>query len=103
MTPYEAFYGYSPPSLTDYVANSSKITSVDKRLSTRTQILAILCTNLLQDHNWIHNQANTSRSNVVFAIGDWLFLKLWPFHQTLVAVHNKTHKLFYMGDGSDYS
>ena len=92
MTPFEAVYGCSPPSLLDYLAGHSSIASLDDLLQSRTHILATLKFNLQRAQNRMQVQANSHRTDVNFDVHDWVFLKLQPYRQSTVA-HRKFHKL----------
>ena len=48
MSPFEALYGFKPPTIADYVPGSSKVDKVDDWLQHRQSILNILKDNLAQ-------------------------------------------------------
>ena len=87
MTPFEALYGYPPPRVLDHVAGTTRVDAVDLMLRDRQQILSLLKMNLCATQErmrWFANQKRVERS---FAVGDWVYLRLQPYKQTLV--HNK--------------
>nr|GEW68214.1 hypothetical protein [Tanacetum cinerariifolium] len=70
MTPFEAVYGRSPPSLLDYVLGYSSVASVEDLLQQCFSILLKLKENLLRAQNRMRNQENFKRIDVSFAVGD---------------------------------
>lgn len=92
MTPFEVVYGHLPPSLLDYVGGTSVVVAVKDLLQSRTSILQSITENLQWAQVRIRNQANAKRTDVTFQIGDYIFLKLQPYHQTSVA-SRQSHKL----------
>jgi hypothetical protein len=46
MTPFEALYGRSPPSVTSYISGSAQIAAVDDTLTRRMQLSHLLKENL---------------------------------------------------------
>ena len=91
-TPFEAVYGRPPPSLLDYVSGTSSVASVDEVLTDRTKMLATIKENLLRAQLRMRNQTNARRTDIEFAVHDWVFIKLQPYRQTSLA-HRKNHKL----------
>lgn len=88
MTPFEALYGRAPPSLTSYVAGSSKIAAIDENLAKRSDILQLLKNNLHRAQHRMIQQVNSKRRDKEFAEGDWVYLKLQPYRQ--VSVHRRS-------------
>eukprot|EP00253_Pinus_taeda_P033327 PITA_33327 len=70
MTPYEAFYGQLPPSLTSYIKGCSKVQAVDQLLQNRTTMLAHLRENRHQAQNCMKQQADQHHSECQFQEGD---------------------------------
>ncbi|GJV32947.1 ty3-gypsy retrotransposon protein [Tanacetum coccineum] len=92
MTPFEAVYGRPPPSLKDYVAGTSKLDAVDDLLHNRTELISQLQANIQRAQLRMRNQTNARRSDVHSQVDDWVFVKLQPYHQSSVALH-QSHKL----------
>lgn len=87
MTPFEALYGRTPPSLSSYVPGSSKVGTLDELLSQRAQILKVLKFNLNRARNRMEQQAILKRTEKFFEEGDWVYLKLQPYRQ--ISVKNR--------------
>lgn len=85
MTPFEAVYGIPPPRLLDYVSGTSRVQAVDEYLSDRNTILQELRCNLRLAQNRMKCQVDQGWREVSFAVGDYVYLKLQPYRQTLVA------------------
>nr|GEW21899.1 reverse transcriptase [Tanacetum cinerariifolium] len=92
MTPFEAVYGRSPPSLLDYIAGTSKVDAVDALLQSRTELISQLQSNIHRAQLCMCNQANAHRTDVEFQVDDWVFVKLQPYRQSSVALR-QSHKL----------
>jgi hypothetical protein len=86
FTPFEAVYGYPPPSLLSYVPGTSANTVVDSQLRDRTTIITLLKEHLQQAQNRMKNQADKKRTERVFVEGDWVYLRLQPYRQKSVAM-----------------
>lgn len=92
MSPYEAVYGRAPPTLLDYVGSGSTIDAVHTVLSERTRVMATLKDNLLRAQQRMKNQADRKRTDAVFNVGDWVFIKLQPYRQRSLT-QQPSHKL----------
>nr|XP_017178950.2 uncharacterized protein LOC108169681 [Malus domestica] len=88
MTPFQAVYGYPPPTVSSYLPGSSPVHLVDVTLKDRDTLLKHLRENLQLAQHRMRQQADKHRSERVFTVGDWVFLKLQPYRQTSVS---KTH------------
>lgn len=86
MSPFQALYGYAPPTFT--TDQSVKITegNVVEWMETRKLMLAVLKENLLRAQNRMKQYADKKRSDREFSIGDWVYLKLQPYRQITAAV-----------------
>ncbi|GJZ09854.1 reverse transcriptase [Tanacetum coccineum] len=95
MTPFEAVYGRSPPSLLDYVSRSFSVASVEDLLQPRSTILLKLKENLLRAQNQIRNQENLKRTDVSFIVGDWECIGPVAFRLGLPST-TKIHNVFHV-------
>ena len=81
MTPYEAQYGFSPPRLIDYVPGTTPVTAVDSILNSRQHILTLLKQNLVDAQARMKRQSDLHKTERVFKVGDWVYLRLQPYKQ----------------------
>jgi predicted AlkP superfamily phosphohydrolase/phosphomutase len=79
MTPFEALYGYPPPSIKEYVVSNFKAPIVKNYLATSDEILHILKNHLEQSRNQIKKQVDLKRTDHEFEVGDWVFVQLQPY------------------------
>ena len=79
MTPYEAQYGFSPPRLFDYVLGTTSVTAVDSILNSRQHILTLLKQNLVDAQARMKQQSDLHKTERVFKVGDWVYLRLQPY------------------------
>lgn len=84
MTPFEALYGRLPPSIPCYNIGASPVNEVDQILRTRDEILHKLKLTLHAANNRIKQLADKHRRDVVFSVGDYVFLRLHPYRQQTV-------------------
>ena len=92
MSPFEALYGYQPPSITAYLPGSTSVAQVDQQLKDRDELLTILRKNLVCAKNRQKQYYDQKHSERSFVIGDMVFLKLQPYRQH--SIHQKAfHKL----------
>lgn len=82
MTPFEALYGWPPPSILPYVKGSSPVYEVDHLMKERDGILGVLKANLLKAQHRMVKYANAKRREVQFEIHDWVYVKLRPYQQS---------------------
>lgn len=82
LAPFEALYGYPPPTLLDYVPGTTKVDSVNVHLKFRQQLTTFLKQNILAAQERIKLYTNKHRSEREFAVRDWVFLKLHPYRHT---------------------
>jgi hypothetical protein len=73
MSPFEALYGYPPPSIEEYVINS-KVHVMKDCLSALDEVLRTLKYHLEQATNQMKQQVDKRRTNRVFTICDWVFV-----------------------------
>jgi len=76
MTPYEVVYNQPPPLHLPYLAGESPHPSVDRSLQRRESMISLLKHNLRRAQHRMKQLADRSRTDRVFQIGDWVWLKL---------------------------
>jgi hypothetical protein len=88
LTPFQAIYGYTPPTLLSYVPGTTANQAVYTQLRDCTAVLMIT---LLKEH--LHKAqhrmkmfADKNRSDRQFNVGDWVYLRLQPYRQNSIAV-----------------
>jgi hypothetical protein len=86
ITPFEAVYGYKPPTLLSYVSGTSANLAVDSLLRDRTTVLTLLKEHLQAAQHHMKTQADKNRSERHFDIGDWVYLRLQPYRQKSLAL-----------------
>ena len=70
FTPFEATYGYPPPSLTYYIPDSTKNPAVEEHLQHRTKRIAEIKHNLAQAQERQNKQADKGRKKTQFEEGE---------------------------------
>jgi hypothetical protein len=85
MSPFEAVYGVSPPSMISYIPGTARVQDVDDMLRSRDDILRDLRKNLVAAQVRMKCQADRHRREVSFEVGDYVYLRLQPYRQTSVA------------------
>ncbi|KAM1946460.1 hypothetical protein ACFX13_001313 [Malus domestica] len=85
LTPFQALYGYPPPTVSTYLPGASLVHLVDITLRDRDALLKYLRENLQLAQHRMRQHADKHRSERTFTIGDWVFLKLQPYRQTSVS------------------
>ncbi|KAH9794628.1 hypothetical protein KPL71_004958 [Citrus sinensis] len=85
ISPFEAVYGIPPPTLLSYAPGTTHIHAVDETLRDRDSILKDLRRNLVVAQNRMKTQADHHHREVVFTVGDYVYLKLQPYRQKSVA------------------
>jgi len=87
MTPFEAFYGRTPPKISSYISGYSNIAAIDNTLTSRGRLLRLLRENLNKAQLQMKSLANAHRLDQTFQEGDWVLLKLQPYRQTSLKHH----------------
>jgi len=86
FTPFEAIYGYPPPTLLSYVLGTSTNLVVDSQLWDRTTLVSLLKEYLLEAQNRMKHHADKHRIEREFQIEDWVYLRLHPYLQKSIAL-----------------
>lgn len=85
ITPFKVMYGYDPPQLSFELVDQSPIASIDQVLKERQLMTMILKGNLEKAQNRM-KLLDKKRTERDFEVGDWVFLKLQLYRQTLIAI-----------------
>src|SRR6202046_3234079 len=93
MTPFMALYGYQPPSITSFLRENSKVQVVEDYIEHQQQVLQLLRDNLVLAHNRMKQQVDQHRSERIFDVGDWVFLRLQPYKKMSLKQAKKDNKL----------
>ncbi|GJU17803.1 retrotransposable element Tf2 [Tanacetum coccineum] len=92
ITSFEIVYGQAPSLHIPYVAKDSMVELVDRTLQAKEKAIDILKFNLKKAQDRIKSQKDKNMTNRVFAVQDWVYLKLQPYRQTTVR-KGRQHKL----------
>nr|XP_009775422.1 PREDICTED: uncharacterized protein LOC104225346 [Nicotiana sylvestris] len=84
-TPYEALYGQKSPIHLPYLRGDTDVEMVDRSLEAKEAIIQLLKFHLARAQQRMKDTANQHRSERSFEVGDWVYLKLQPYRQILVA------------------
>jgi hypothetical protein len=91
-TPFEVLYGQNPPVHIPYLLKDSNIEAVDRKLTKREDMLKTIKGNLNVAQHRMVQLANKKRSECIFKVGDWVYLKLQPYKKQTVSKKG-SHKL----------
>ncbi|KAL6182484.1 hypothetical protein ACLB2K_043903 [Fragaria x ananassa] len=84
MSPFQALYGYQPPSVVPYLPGSTTVEKVDKQLRNRDELLALLKRNIIVAQARMKVFYDKKHSEMEFAVDDWVYLKLQHYKQQSV-------------------
>lgn len=96
-TPYEVVYGQPPPLHLPYLPGESASLTVDRSLSAREDAIKLLRFHLERAQNRMKQQSDRHRTDRVFTIGSYVFLKLQPYRRYFVrnSAHHKLAPKYY--------
>lgn len=86
MTPFEALYGYSPPQVDFGQFLWSHNPEVNDLVQEKQRTTKLLKENLENAQQRMKMFADKKRSERVFEVGDYIYLKLQPYRQTSVEI-----------------
>ena len=69
----------------DYVPGTTKVAAVDSILQDRQQLFSLLKYNLTAAQERMKWFANKKRVDRSFVVGDWVYLRLQPYKQSLIS------------------
>ena len=81
MTPFQALYGYPPPSWKELATTQTKVASVKELLDESQKVVQILKENLVIARNRMKQQVDQHRTEREFEVGEWIFVRLQPYKQ----------------------
>ena len=84
MSPFQALYGYEPPTVTAYLPGSTAVAKVDQELRSRDELLQILKKNLEKAQSRMKRFYDLKHSERNFEVGDLVYLKLQQYKQNSV-------------------
>jgi hypothetical protein len=79
ISPFEAVYGISPPSVLSYMPGTTRVQAVDEYLRDRDSVLQDLRHQLVLARDRMKTQVDKHRREVHFTVGDFVYLKLQPY------------------------
>jgi transposase InsO family protein len=85
LSPFEVLYGYSPKPFGLNVVGNSQNQSLDEWLQDKAVISTLVQQHLHRAQLRMKTQADKSRSERVFAVGDQVYLRLQPYIQSSLA------------------
>jgi hypothetical protein len=88
QSPFEALYGYPPPQISEISipCNVSEETVVT--LKEKDHMMQALQHNLTQAQNKMKKFADAKRTERIFQVGDMVYLKMQPYHETALGLRN---------------
>jgi hypothetical protein len=81
MTPFQALYGYQPPTWKELATNQTKVAPVKDLLDESQKVVQILKENLVIARNRMKQQAGQHRTEREFEVGEWVLVRLQPYKQ----------------------
>jgi len=84
LTPYEILYNQPPPLHLPYLPGETKNALVDRTLQRLEAMIQLLQFHLLRARHRMKMFADKHRSERVFEVGAWVWLKIQPYRQESV-------------------
>ncbi|KAJ7954398.1 Ty3/gypsy retrotransposon protein [Quillaja saponaria] len=81
ITPYQALFGQEPPSHVVYNKEDSSNDTIDRSLTGREAMIQMLKYHLAKTQNRMKVQADKHKTDRVFQVGEWVYLRLKPYRQ----------------------
>lgn len=78
-------YGRPSSRLTLYIRGTTRVDMLDKELCSKDTILSILKENLAKAQQRMKLSTDWHRTKRTFEVGDWIFLRLQPYHQYTIS------------------
>lgn len=96
-SPFEVLYGHPPRHFGIAASDACSVPELNEWIQERALTLRLLQQHLESIKNRMKNQADKKRSDRVFQVGDFVFLKLQPYIQSSVTprAHHKLLFKFY--------
>jgi hypothetical protein len=73
---FEVVYGRAPPPLFPYQVGMTRVVTMDRQLRDRDEFLTEIKDRLLQSQGLMKQAHDQRRSDMEFAVGDWVWLRL---------------------------
>lgn len=89
VTPFEVVYGRLLPTVLHYVKDNLTNAVVAASLCQRDEVLAILKANLMEAQERMKVYADKGRREVVFEVGDWVYVRLCPYRQLSIRLQHQ--------------
>jgi hypothetical protein len=86
MSPFQAVFGRSPPTILRYELDNSDPISVQELLVNRDKLLSQLRATLLKSQNYMKQQADKRRRDLQLQVGDYALVWLQPYRQQSLAL-----------------
>lgn len=84
LTPFEAMFGHKPRHFGLSVDSVGVPSALDSWMQDRHNMQSLIHHHLVRAQQRMKSQADSKRTDRVFAVGDWVFMKLQPYVQQSV-------------------